>query len=85
LIIFEKSRAMEAYKFKTKVSENGTIVVPDGFDIKNKEVEVIILDEVVSFQKRMTGAQFVEKFAGIVKNVDADEAKWAYLKDKHNL
>ena len=76
---------MEAYKFKTKVSENGTIVVPDGFDIKNKEVEVIILDEVVSFRKRMTGAQFVEKFAGIVKNVDADEAKWAYLKDKHNL
>jgi|GEM_PF-5946765 len=34
---------MEAYKFKAKVSENGTIVVPDGFDIKNKEVEVIIL------------------------------------------
>jgi hypothetical protein len=34
---------MEAYKFKTKVSENGTIVVPDGFDVKNKEVEVIIL------------------------------------------
>lgn len=76
---------MEAYKFKTKVSENGTIVVPDGFDVKNKEVEVIILDEVVSFQKTMTGAQFVEKFAGIIENVDADEAKWAYLKEKHNL
>ncbi|WP_316827292.1 hypothetical protein [Pedobacter miscanthi] len=34
---------MEAYKFKAKVSENGTIAVPDGFDVKNKEVEVIIL------------------------------------------
>ncbi len=34
---------MEAYKFKTKVSENGTISVPEGFDVKNKEVEVIIL------------------------------------------
>ncbi|GGE52832.1 hypothetical protein EV200_102337 [Pedobacter psychrotolerans] len=76
---------MEAYKFKTKVSENGTIVVPDGFDVKNKEVEVIILDEVVSFPKKMTGAEFVEKFAGVIQNIDADKAKWAYLKEKHNL
>ncbi|WP_293307252.1 hypothetical protein [Pedobacter sp. UBA5917] len=38
---------MEAYKFKTKVSDNGTISVPDGFDVKNKEVEVIILVEPV--------------------------------------
>lgn len=27
---------MEAYEFKAKVSENGTIVVPDGFDIKKQ-------------------------------------------------
>lgn len=34
---------MEAYKFKAKVSENRTIVVPEGFDVKNKEIEAIIL------------------------------------------
>ena len=87
MIIFEKSIAMETYKFKAKVSENGTIVVPDRFDIKNKEVEVIILDEVIGLPitKKMTGKEFVSKYAGILKGVDADQAKWEYLKDKHNL
>ncbi|RDC54496.1 hypothetical protein DU508_21240 [Pedobacter chinensis] len=76
---------MEAYKFKTKVSEDGTIIIPDRFDVKNKEVEVIILDDVVPVAKRMTGSEFVEKFSGVIKNIDADQAKWEYLKDKHNL
>ncbi|SDG81375.1 hypothetical protein SAMN05421827_111141 [Pedobacter terrae] len=32
---------MEAHKFKAIVSENETIVIPERFDVKNKEVEVI--------------------------------------------
>ena len=76
---------MGTYKFKAKVSENGTIVVPDGFDVKNKEVEVILLDEATENQsKKMTGKEFVEKFSGYLKNVDADQSKWEYLKKKHN-
>ncbi|WP_443944444.1 hypothetical protein ACJVDH_16180 [Pedobacter sp. AW1-32] len=85
---------MEAYKFKTKVSENGTIVVPEGFDVKNKEVEVIIkeveviiLDNPIKIPaiEKMTGKEFVKKYAGMFNDSEADQAKWEYLKEKHNL
>lgn len=76
---------MEAYKFKAKVSENGIIVVPEGLNVKNKEVEVIILDEVVSINSNKNMNSFLEKYAGILKGIDADQAKWEYLKEKHNL
>ncbi|WP_055726093.1 hypothetical protein [Pedobacter borealis] len=85
MIIFEKSITMEAYKFKAKVSENGTIVVPSGFDVKNKEVEVIILDEVIQNASKKNIKEFLDKFSGIAIGIDADQAKWEYLKEKHNL
>ncbi|MFW0716080.1 hypothetical protein [Pedobacter sp. N23S346] len=77
-----KKQAMEAYIFKTKVSENGTIVVPDGFDVKNKEVEVIILNDAVLL---LTGSEFVEGRTEVKKNIDVDQARWEYLKAKHAL
>lgn len=76
---------MEAYKFKTKVSDNGTISVPDGFDVKNKEVEVIILNEVSPNESKKSMKEFLDKYSGILKGVDADKAKWEYLKEKHGL
>lgn len=83
MIIFEKSTTMEAYKFKAKVSENGTIVVPDGFDIKNKEVEVIILDEVIQNAPKKKMKDFLDKFSGVLEGIDPDKAKYDYLMDKH--
>ncbi|QPH41364.1 hypothetical protein [Pedobacter endophyticus] len=76
---------MGTYKFRAKVSENGTIVVPDGFDVKNKEVEVILLDEAAPDAPKKSMKEFLDKYAGILKGVDADQAKWEYLKKKHNL
>lgn len=74
---------MEAYKFKTKVSENGTISVPEGFDVKNKEVEVIILNEVVQNAPKKSMKEFLDKFSGILEGIDPDKAKYDYLMDKH--
>lgn len=76
---------MEAYKFKTKVSENGTIIIPESFGVKNKEVEVIILDEVTRSEQRKSMRSFLEKYSGILKDVDPDKEKWDYLKEKHGL
>lgn len=76
---------MGTYKFKAKVSENGTILVPDGFDIKNKEVEVIILDEATQGTPKKSMKEFLDKYSGILKGVDPDQAKWEYLKEKHGL
>ncbi|TCD10224.1 hypothetical protein EZ449_10400 [Pedobacter frigidisoli] len=74
---------MEAYKFKAKVSENGTIVVPDGFDVKNKEVEVIILDEVNLGRPKKNMKEFLDKFSGVLEGIDPDKAKYDYLMEKH--
>lgn len=78
---------MEAHKFRTKVSENGTIIIPDHFNVKNKEVEVIILNEAkgIPATTKITGKEFVSKYAGMLRDVDADQARWEYLKEKHNL
>jgi len=76
---------MEAYKFKTKVSEDGTIIIPDRFDVKNTEVEVIILDELTPNEPKKSMKEFLDKYSGILKGVDADKAKWEYLKEKHGL
>ncbi|GGH17554.1 hypothetical protein [Pedobacter zeae] len=74
---------MEAYKFKAKVSENGTIIVPEGFDVKNKEVEVIILDEVIQHTPKKSMKEFLDKFSGVLEGIDPDKAKYDYLMDKH--
>jgi hypothetical protein len=74
---------MEAYKFKTKVSENGTISVPEGFDVKNKEVEVIILNEATKNTPKKNMKEFLEKFSGILEGIDPDKAKYDYLMEKH--
>lgn len=76
---------MEAYKFKTKVSADGTIVVPEGFDVKNKEVEVIILDEIKQSEQRKSMKSFLDKYSGILKGIDPDKAKEEYFKEKHGL
>lgn len=75
---------MEAHKFKTKVSKNGTIIIPESFGVKNKEVEVIILEDVANPERKSMKA-FLERYSGILKEVDPDKAKWDYLKEKHGL
>ena len=74
---------MEAYKFKTKVSENGTIIVPDVFNFKNKEVEVTIIGETAQNEPKRSMKDFLDKFSGVLKGVDPDKAKYDYLMDKH--
>ncbi|MES2446095.1 MAG: hypothetical protein V4546_02865 [Bacteroidota bacterium] len=76
---------MEAYKFKAKVSENGTITIPESFGIKNREIEVIILNEVAPSVERKSMKSFLEKYSGVLKGVDPDHLKWDYLKEKHGL
>lgn len=70
---------MEAYKFKTKVSENGAIIVPEGFEVKNKEVEVIILDETNRSTQKKSMKNFLDKFSGILAGIDPDKAKYDHL------
>ncbi|UKT62803.1 hypothetical protein [Pedobacter mucosus] len=74
---------MGAYKFKTKVSENGTIVIPDRFNVKNKEIEVIISDDINLDKPKKNIKEFLDKFSGILEGIDPDKAKYDYLMEKH--
>ncbi|MET4082257.1 bifunctional DNA-binding transcriptional regulator/antitoxin component of YhaV-PrlF toxin-antitoxin module [Pedobacter sp. UYP30] len=74
---------MEAHKFRTKVSENGTIIIPDNFDVKNKEVEVIILNPASQNKTKKSMKIFLGKFSGVLEGIDSDKAKYDYLMEKH--
>jgi hypothetical protein len=42
---------MQAYKFDTRISKNGTITIPYTPDLIDKDVELIILPKEAGFQK----------------------------------
>ncbi|WP_340105403.1 hypothetical protein [Rhodohalobacter sp. 8-1] len=74
---------MKAYKFKTKVSEKGTIRIPDDSDLRNQEVEVIVISSEKEKDSKMKASEFVNKWAGFLSDEDTDKAKQDYLTEKY--
>ena len=74
---------MKAYKFKTKVSDKGTIRVPDDSDLHNQEVEVIVITSIKETGSNMKASEFVNKWAGFLSDEDTDQAKQDYLTEKY--
>jgi len=74
---------MKAYKFITKISENGTIQIPFNPELYSKEVEIIIVPKVTKKKKRLKATDFVNKWAGFLKNTDTDNSKYNYLTEKY--
>lgn len=74
---------MKAYKFKTKVSEKGTIRVPDDTNLRDQEVEVIIISTKEENGSKMKASEFVNKWAGFLSDSDTDQSKRDYLTEKY--
>jgi bifunctional DNA-binding transcriptional regulator/antitoxin component of YhaV-PrlF toxin-antitoxin module len=78
---------MEAYKFDTKISEDGMILIPSEPFLYGKEVEIIILPKAPAKKEEpFSGRDFLKKWTGVLKNKsdeDLDAAKYDYLKKKH--
>lgn len=74
---------MKAYKFKTKVSNKGTIRVPDDSDLRDQEVEVIIISVKEEGSLKMKASEFVNKWAGFLSEEDTDKSKLDYLTEKY--
>lgn len=74
---------MRAYKFITKISENGTIQIPFKPGLYSKEVEIIILPKPTKKKKGLKATDFVNKWAGFLKNTDTDNSKYNYLTEKY--
>jgi len=75
---------MKAYKFDTKISENGTIRLPLNPSLYDKEVEIIIVPKIKTEKKKTHKASdFVSKWAGFLTNSEADNSKYNYLIEKY--
>jgi hypothetical protein len=77
---------MEAYKFETTITENGTIKVPKFQKIKNKKVEVVLLfkPEIEEKSKEQETKEFLDKWFGFFSEIDTDDARYNAIigKDK---
>ncbi len=74
---------MKVYRYKTKISQEGTISVPLDPTLFNKEVDVIILQKEGRTEKELTAKEFVKKWKGFLRNDDTEKSKYDYLSDKY--
>ena len=74
---------MRIFKFNTKVSSNGTIQIPFIPSLFDKEVELIIVPKSIKKDKINSGKNFVEKWAGFLKDDNLDLLKNNYLSEKY--
>ena len=78
---------MEAFRFTTKISKDGIIQIPKNSTFLGQEVELIILPksdlEDKNNKSKITPLEFVEKWAGILKDADVENAKYDYLMNKY--
>ena len=79
---------MQAYKFDTKVSEVGAILLPYAIpDLYGREVELFIVPKKEESKKpqKTSAKKFVTKWAGFLKDADIDieKAKYEYLSEKY--
>ncbi len=77
---------MQAYKFETKVQENGIIQIPEIARLAHQQVEVFVVvrpDIEQETGKRQTVKSFLDKWQGFLKGFDPDELKSQYLQEKY--
>lgn len=87
---------MQAYKLKGKVDAAGNLIITEPVKMPPGDVEVIVLQtaETVNITTipETKPKSRVKAFQGLFENAppvppdfDPDQAKWEYLKEKHNL
>ena len=74
---------MKTFKYDTKISKTGTIQIPHNPDLYNKEVEIIIVPKSTKREKSGKAVEFVEKWAGFLKDIDTKDSKYNYLLEKY--
>ncbi len=70
---------MEAYKFETKILEDGTIRVPNFHKLKSKDVEVVLLvkqSQVLQKSKEQEVQEFLDKWFGFFSEIDTDDVRY---------
>lgn len=87
---------MQAYKLKAKIDQNGQLVITEPINLAPGDVEIIILQSTESSdaapEQPKEREYQVQALKDLLENApptppdfDPDQAKWEYLKEKHNL
>jgi hypothetical protein len=88
---------MQAFKLKAKIDQNGHLVITEPINLAPGDVEVIILQSTESPLAEATEQPKrreykVQALKGLLENApptppefDPDRARWAALREKHNL
>ena len=74
---------MRVLKFTTTISETGKIQVPFDNSLYDKEVEVILKPKSRKARNKLSASDFVNKWAGFLKNDDVEKSKYDYLSEKY--
>ena len=81
---------MQAYKFNTRVSEEGVILLSSESKLFNTDVEVIILPKCEKKtnpeEKEYTAMDFLRDWTGILADISDEEVanfKYEHLMEKH--
>jgi len=83
---------MNAYKFNTRISDSGTIVLPYEPHLYDMDVEVFIvpLSDKKNKQNVFSANDFINKWQGCIQGMshltdeELDNIKYQYLKEKHS-
>jgi hypothetical protein len=90
---------MQAYKLKGTINASGQLIITEPIEIPAGEVEVIILQSSKVLTEQVSASDAprkreyrVQALKDLLENAqptppdfDPDQAKWEYLKEKHNL
>jgi hypothetical protein len=84
---------MQEYIYKTKISNEGIIYLPNEKALFGKQVKIIIdpieKKEPIDENKKYLVENFLKEWTGLLKNVDfdkiddSDDTKFQYLKEKY--
>ena len=77
---------MATFKFKTKISKEGTIEVPHRTELHNQEVEVTLRIKEFDDNNQINAYRFLDKWTGFLKHSKDDihdNAKYEYLMNKY--
>lgn len=75
---------MKAYKFETKILENGMIKIPELSAHKDQKIEIIVMLKPEKKKQTMTTIEdFLAQWSGFFKIVETDDTRYQALMEKH--
>ncbi|GAB2785805.1 hypothetical protein GCM10027275_32740 [Rhabdobacter roseus] len=74
---------MKIYRYKTKISESGSIQLPLNPALYDQEVEILILPKSLEKEQKLKAIDFITKWAGFLKSTPTDSTKYDYLMEKY--